>query len=283
VLPALLLTCACDALGQKLHPEFYEIRAVLWKPVSWQGYVSSLFFANEFQTFPFKGLVPGTNAPYWSLSFEAAYYVVAGLVLFAPLRYALPIALVLLAIAGRTIAALLPLWVLGFCLYKTRERLAERLPFPAVLLILSTAAIAAFPRFHRFASMDNFGVNFPWGHGPYNRNLLLDYATAFAFTVQMIAAQRLLSRVQRPPPPFERGIRWLGSTTFPLYAMHYPVLCLFAALSPFERTSWVSIAFVSAAVLTVVAVMTPICEWLKDKLRWATPTPSRSVGSHATG
>ena len=83
VLPALVLTFAFDALGQWLNPGFYSIRTVLWKPASWEGYLSSLFFVNEFQVFDLSGAVPGTNAPFWSLSFEATYYIVAGLVLFA--------------------------------------------------------------------------------------------------------------------------------------------------------------------------------------------------------
>jgi len=59
-----------------------------------------------------------------------------------------------------------------------------------------------------------------------------------------------------------------------MYAMHYPALCLFAALSPFAPTSWVHILFISAAVIIVIALMTPVCEWLKDALRRAlTPTP----------
>jgi peptidoglycan/LPS O-acetylase OafA/YrhL len=271
VLPALALTCAFDALGQWVNPDFYAIRTVLWKPASWQGYTSSLFFVNEFQAFDLNGAVPGTNAPFWSLSFEATYYIVAGLVLFAPLRYALPLALVVLGLAGRTIAALLPLWVLGFWLYKYGARLAERVPLARTLLVLSSVAIMAFPQFPSFATLANFGAYFPWGHGPYNRNLLLDYATALAFAVQLVAARRVFSHMHapRPRPRLERLIRWLGATTFPMYAMHYPALCLFAVLSPFTPPSWAHVLFISAAVIIVIALMTPVCEWLKDALRRA--------------
>ena len=278
VLPALALTFAFDALGQWLNPGFYSIRTVLWKPASWEGYLSSLFFVNEFQVFDLSGAVPGTNAPFWSLSFEATYYIVAGLVLFAPLRYALPLAFVLLGLAGRTIAALLPLWGLGFWLYKAGDRLAERVPLARTLLVLSSLAIMAFPQIPSFVALTNFGAYFPWGHGPFNRNLLLDYATALAFAVQMVAARRLFTSVHAPRPRLERLIRWLGSTTFPMYAMHYPALCLLAAVSPFAPTSWVHILFISAAVIIVIALMTPVCEWLKDALRRAlTPTPSPRI------
>lgn len=275
VLPALVLTYAFDTLGQWLHPQFYEIRSVLWRPASAQGYLSSLSFVNEFQSLHLGGAVPGTNAPFWSLSFEATYYLLAGLVLFAPLRYALPVSLVLLGLAGRTIAALLPLWVLGFWVYSARAQLARQVRFPVLLLVASTAAILAVPQFPQLASMNNFGLYFPWGHGPYNRNLLLDYATAIAFAAQMVAAQHLLLEFS-PPARLVRLGRWLGGTTFPMYAMHFPALCLFAAISPFARASWLNILFVSSAVVAVIAAMTPLCDGLKIALRAALTGRARS-------
>ncbi len=267
VLPAIVITYLCDSLGQWLQPDFYEIQKVLWKPASWAGYLSSMFFVNEYQVFHFGGILPGTNAPFWSLSFEATYYLLAGLALFAPRRYALPIALVVLGLAGRTITVLLPLWVMGFFVYRARTRLAGIVPAPAVLLVASAVAIIAIPQLEVFTSWDNFGVNFPWGRGPFNRNLLLDYATALAFAVHLIAAERLLLNVRVTSLRAERAIRWLGSTTFPMYAIHRPVLCLAAALSPFARPSWIGIVFVSCVVLATVALMTPFCEWAKTKLR----------------
>ena len=72
VLPALILTYIFDSLGQVLDPELYTIakkNAVLWKPENWVGYLSSMFFVNEFTVFNFGGTAPGTNGPFWSLSF----------------------------------------------------------------------------------------------------------------------------------------------------------------------------------------------------------------------
>jgi peptidoglycan/LPS O-acetylase OafA/YrhL len=279
VLPALLLTFACDLLGQHLNAQFYEIRTVLWRPASWQGYLSSLLFVNEYQSLQLNGAVPGSNAPFWSLSFEATYYVVAGLVLFAPRRLALPLAVLLLALAGRTIAALLPLWVLGFAVYHARERLTRHVPVPALLFLTASVAIAALPHIPGLLALDNSGIYFPWGHGPYERNLALDYATAVAFAVQMLAARRLLGGSRRPPRLAQRAARQLGLATFPLYAMHYPVLCLFAAVSPFARDSWAGIAFVTIAVVFVIALMTPLCEWLKLALRRALSSSPAALGA----
>jgi peptidoglycan/LPS O-acetylase OafA/YrhL len=84
-LPALILTFTLDSVGIFINPDFYQMKAVLWRPESWSGYISSIFFLNEYQIFDFGGISPGTNGPYWSLSFEATYYLVAGVAIFLPL------------------------------------------------------------------------------------------------------------------------------------------------------------------------------------------------------
>lgn len=267
VLPALIVTFAMDFLGGRLNPAFYEIPLVLWKPESWWSYLSSAVFVNEFQIFHAPGTMPGTNAPFWSLSFEATYYVIGGLVLFAPLRYALPCSLILLGLAGRTITALLPLWAVGYWAFHARERMSRRLPAPVVIFAAASAAILILPLVSLFASGSNFGLYFPWGRGAFNRNLALDYAIALAFVMQLFAAYRLLHDTRIVSRSLETTVRWLGSTTFPMYAMHYPVLCFFAALTPFARPSWMNILFVSCGVVWVVVLMTPACEWLRVALR----------------
>lgn len=82
VIVALILTAVLDYSGAYFNEAFYAIKKVLWKSASIFGYAASFFFVNEFLVFGFNGISPGTNAPYWSLSFEATYYLVAGLFLF---------------------------------------------------------------------------------------------------------------------------------------------------------------------------------------------------------
>src|SRR5260221_2156295 len=123
VILALLLTYTLDTLGAYINPNFYAIKGVLYKPPSWEGYVSSFFFVNEYQVFGFRGIAPGTNGPFWSLSFEVAYYVIAGLVLFSRPKIYLPVSFCILFMAGRTITALLPVWLLGFFLYRYRDEI----------------------------------------------------------------------------------------------------------------------------------------------------------------
>jgi peptidoglycan/LPS O-acetylase OafA/YrhL len=138
----LALTFALDLVGMHFRPDFYAIQKVLWKPPSLSGYLSSAFFVNEYQAFNFDGISPGSNAPYWSLSFEATYYAIAGIVLFSPLKYSIPATFLILCMAGKTISALFPLWLLGYFLYRAPTR--PRSPFISNRF-LTTTFIAAGP------------------------------------------------------------------------------------------------------------------------------------------
>lgn len=283
---ALLLTFVFDKIGMAANPAFYSIQKVLWKPESWAGYLLSSVFLNEYQIFGFNGISPGTNGPYWSLSFEATYYVVAGLMLFAPKRIWIPASVAILGFAGRTVIVLFPIWALGFMLY--HWRIADR--FPAIiwtlLACISAAAILATPSLVTRWPTDNLGFWFPWGRAPFNRNLLEDYFVASMFALHLISVRNLLSAQAQIQPGLVALTRWLGSQTFPLYCFHYPAICLFAALSPWGNTTLANTFFVSISTLVLVAALTPLCEFLKKRIRNASnkrlvklqyeyPTPSK--------
>jgi peptidoglycan/LPS O-acetylase OafA/YrhL len=276
VIPALVLTLAFDTAGQWLHPEFYQIQKVLWTPPDLQGYLSSFFFINEFQAFGFKAVVPGSNGPFWSLSFEATYYLVAGLLLFAPRKIAIVASLVVLALAGRTITAMAPLWALGFVVYRASHKYPWRMPGPAPLVwALTVALMLVLPPLLGPLHWNNFGIQFPYGRRPFNRDLLLDYTIAAAFTLNILAAQRWLDAgsvlLDRP----KRLIRYLGGVTFPLYAIHYPALCFFTAISPWNHASAPSLVFVTLSVAAVCAATTLVCDQLKSVLRNRLWAPAR--------
>lgn len=269
VLLALPLTFIADRLGGWFNPEFYALQKVMWKPESLQGYLASLFFLNEYQIFGFEGLSPGTNAPWWSLSFEATYYVLAGLLLFAPRRICLIAAPAILLLAGRTIAILAPLWALGFGLYhfapaRTYSRKIWTLGTVAGLGVLFFAP-------ELFGDFDNFGWRFPWGCGAFNRNLAQDYGGAGAFSLHLISMRALLTRKRAIAPFMARMIRSAGALTFPLYCFHYPLLCFFSAISPFRPDRFTHFAFVASAVLLCVWALAPLCDRLRKTLRMAAP------------
>jgi peptidoglycan/LPS O-acetylase OafA/YrhL len=267
VLIALALTYLLDIYGMSINPHLYQIQKILWKPESWTGYSSSLFFVNEFQIFQFGGVSPGTNAPFWSLSFEVAYYVVFGLFMFTPWRIALPAAAFLLWMAGKTIVALMPIWFLGYALYQMRDRFKLPNGLAIVVFLVSAIYIALMPTVGYWLPSDNFGFTFPWGVMPFNRNLMFDYQVAIAFGLHLIAARQIFNSNMQSIERIERLIRWLGSITFPLYCIHYPALCFFRAISPWGPWTMLNFIFMGVAVLLLAALLTPLCDNLKIILR----------------
>jgi peptidoglycan/LPS O-acetylase OafA/YrhL len=266
VLIALALTVVLDSIGMVLNESFYSDQRVLWKPPSVTGYLASLLFVNEFQVFRFGGISPGTNGVYWSLSFEATYYAAAGLILFARPLFGVTFAIVLMLVAGRTITALFPLWLLGFFLYRlnTLPRLSA---VPSIsLVIISATAVLLSPWLIGNLPSGNFGYYFPWGRGAFNRNLVGDYIAAILFGLHLLAVKIYL---------FQRSltisrdsfIRWLGGLTFPMYLLHYPVITFLSAISPWSNDTKSHLAFLTLGVIFTVIALTPLCDWLKVRIR----------------
>jgi peptidoglycan/LPS O-acetylase OafA/YrhL len=276
VVIALPLTFLFDKLGMWINPDFYAIQEVLWKPESRSGYAASLVFLNEYQIFHFNGIAPGTNGPYWSLSFEATYYLIAGLTVFSisSLRILISVLRILisvsiLALAGSTIVALLPIWMFGYFLYLYRDKI--RLPYWASLpcFLLSALLLLRVPRISYYLPTDMFGLIFPWGErgSLSHRNILEDYIAAASFALHLIAARDLFSSPLTVYAKSVSSIRWLGSLTFPMYCIHYPAICMLTAISPWATTTFANLAFVSSFTLVLVAVITPFCDLLKNKIR----------------
>ncbi len=270
IVPALLLTALLDAAGTAIAPGLYAATPLDGPPATLPAYLASLLLVNEWKLFGPIAFMPGSNLPYWSLSFEATYYVVAGLLLFAPRGRALAASALLLLLAGPTIAMLFPLWLLGFGAYRWRDR-AAGMPMPAVAFATTLSLLLVVPLLP-IASRTPFPHGmFPWGAAPYDRFVLTDYATGLIFAGQLLAVHALARRAtpRALPRRAERLVRRLGALTFPLYAIHFPGLFFFAALSPFPRDEWPSWLFVLGGVAALTLLLTWLSEHWRPRLRGA--------------
>lgn len=267
VLIALPLTFLFDQIGSLANPEFYSFHKVLTKPESWQGYLSSFFFVNEYRIFHFNGIAPGTNGPYWSLSFEATYYFIAGILLFTRKWFWLPVAVLLLISAGNTIAILMPLWFMGFYLYRLKIDFIRQSYKTYFIFFGSIIALLLAPVVDNYLPHINHYIRFPWGRGPFNRDVVVDYYIAAAFCMNIIYGRVIFNESLNLFKKVEKIIRWLGQLTFPLYLIHFPSLCLFSAISPFSNKSIANLAFVTTSTFAVVVIFTPLTNTLKNYLR----------------
>jgi peptidoglycan/LPS O-acetylase OafA/YrhL len=269
VLIALPLTFVCDYLGQAINPTLYTSPRVLMHPPSLEGYVTSFFFLNEYHGLGIGGNCPGTNGPWWSLSFEATYYLAAVLFLFLPRRIGIGLSLCLVILAGNTIAILFPLWLLGFLLYRFSWGKNWPKCLSMILLPASIIAIAAIPAIteHTAPTDRNFGIPFLYGRGPFFRDINQDYAAGFFFTLHLIAARNLISSATTISTRTRKLALLLGAQTFPLYCIHYPLICLWTSITIWSIGSWKNIMAVTLFTSVITLLATPLCDHLKDIFR----------------
>jgi len=114
VLPALALTFLFDGIGRAISPADYD--GFWYNGVApWEQAIRGVLINTEWVGEPIR---IGSNGPFWSLSYEAAYYGLFGIAIFTRgLVRALALAIVAL-VAGPAIILLLPVWLMGVVVYQ---------------------------------------------------------------------------------------------------------------------------------------------------------------------
>ena len=235
-LPAIGLTVVFDAIGASMHPAAYEGWWHSRTPLSVAVPVSAVF-ANEWGS---AGLRLGTNGPYWSLSYEAAYYV-----LFACAVYLRGVQRCLLLAAGGLlfglkVLLLLPAWILGAIVYH-RLALSDNCQernwrAPARIAAAGTAAAYALclaldiPETLMHLSTEWLGSHVIT-HLRFSDEFLWNALVGFLFAIHLLSVATLLRGQQRPGAA-SRMIRWLAGASFSVYLVHYPALQLVDSLLP---------------------------------------------------
>ncbi|MEZ5667663.1 MAG: acyltransferase [Alphaproteobacteria bacterium] len=240
-IPALLLTIGFDRLGAALYPDDYDGWWYNAAPIG-ETLAYGLSFANEWTGQAFR---IGTNGPWWSLSYEVAYYLIfAAWSYAAGVRRAVLVAALCL-IVGPKVLLLAPAWLLGVATWRAIAAgrpaalspiaawtmallpvaiyaFAQTIHLPALLLHLTGAALGLHdaPPF----ALLNFSDEFVWN------GLLGLLAAAHIVGVAALAARR--PAADAAPGVAARAIRWGSGASFSLYLIHYPVLQFFGAAVP---------------------------------------------------
>lgn len=223
LVPALVLGAAVSQIG---HIEELNGNAPVMTGLSettWRSFANLTFIAQIGNL----DLPPALNAPFWSLNYEAWYYVIFGVWLYT--RGWLRIVLLPLAciIAGPRILLLLPVWLMGVAVYRLRSTFSERV---ALGLFLGTIALA-LAYFH-------FGVSIQIRSWMIARwpELMASLRASNQFVGDIglgvivslnFAAAASLGRYARPLFLLERPIRIAASYTLSAYLYHMPIFVLF--------------------------------------------------------
>ena len=250
VLPALILTALCNYLITLKYPHAFQNIHPQGPLAEGLRYLNLGLFLNSFWLWSNVQL-PNT-LPFWSLSFEAAYYLGAGLFVFANGRLRILGLLGLTIIAGPTAALLAGPWILGFYAYKFSQQWRQIPLFSAAALWLTSMVLLL----SCFLIEEGLRQPFPLLRMPDQRvgAVVAAYAAALCFAVNVMSFDGLSRKAEFLFKPAEKLIRWLGSMTFALYLFHYPLLSLLTAYSTGIPASLLLIWLVAGTFLVVATV-----------------------------
>lgn len=238
VIPAVCATIVFDTLGHAINPAAYDGWWWNSQPVG-EMLLRSLSFSTEWGL---SGFRVGTNGPFWSLSYEAAYYILFAIAIFSGgLRRALLVTIAILVIGPKALF-LMPAWLFGVWLYHRSPsiRLTRNMAYtcfvtpvlvyalalgfhvPAILLKLTNAMIG-----ETAVGLLRFSNEFIW-------NGLLG-----AMVTIHLAGALSLFRERSQNGQFVKWVTWLSGASFSVYLVHYPAMQFFQAILPTKlAASW---------------------------------------------
>ncbi len=257
VIPALVLILVSNFLITLRYPNaFWQFESGGTGGVA-LSYVATALFVNCFWLWPNIDI---PNGPFWTLSFEASYYVAIAILFFMRGRTRVLSVLALCLLAGPTMVLLAPTWLLGYATYHIsrhwhlNQRLAVLLWAASVLLLPFAASLQLEYRLHlAFLRTPDQTVG----------EILATYAAAICFAVNLVAFDSFADRLEPLLARLAIPIRWLGSITFALYLFHQPLLSLFTVYHMPDRSSLAQLVLLVGGTFLVVGTVGRFCENMK--------------------
>lgn len=264
VIPAIALSFAVAAIGIAFDPSLWSGEP--GKNFSVLDALSSLLFLNE--SWSLDRNLPW-NHPFWSLCYEAWYYVIFGIVCFAPMRGRAVWVGVCALLAGPAVLALMPIWLLGAWLAGWR-RFPALSPFAAGALVVGTwlvlYALSASGIDVALRQWLNAHVPSYWRLESSQR-LLTDYLLGVLVALNFVAFRALPARATGWLMRCSRPIRFASGFTFSLYLFHRPLTQFFGHFVTDGRDDVLVVLLVLAAILAVCMLLGHLTESKKYVLR----------------
>ena len=272
VLPALIATAFLDLAGQWLAPALYADHwsdpatlANIGRPLGLQLIATGLFL-NEIWWWD---IWPGVNSPFWSLGYEAVYYLLYALVMWGG-RYRWFWAALAAAAVGPKVLLLMPLWVLGVVTYHAVR--AERVGRgPGYLM--AAGSILGYALFIGLGGKMALDRAVPQLVGTQNAALLSNseqflsnYVTGLLFAALLVGLAAVARDLAGPLQRLQKPIRTLAGLTFTLYLFHYPLVYFMRAVVLVTGLERLSPLVVTGGTFALVALLALVTEAQKGNL-----------------
>ncbi|WP_439121937.1 sterol desaturase family protein [Marivita sp.] len=238
LIPALLLTVVFDAVGTATDLSAYP--APYYQELSLGEFLWRGLTVTNLWTGTTDWVRLGTNGPIWSLSYEVAFYLIFGAVMFlnGALRVAVLLTLVLLV--GPPVLALLPAWWIGVLVWRHASALVSDAGQTRswVLAVGSIVALVAMKMSAIPADLESLTARLlaPNDHHAvlvYSNEVLWNTVIAVCLALHLVGVRHLAATWEnRPERALAKSIRWVAGGSFSLYLMHYPTLHLLDATLP---------------------------------------------------
>jgi peptidoglycan/LPS O-acetylase OafA/YrhL len=271
-IPALVLTALADAIGQSFDMTPYQSGYQAFTP----GLLvrSLLFLGEQWNAHRF----PGTDGPYWSLGFEVWYYVAFGVFVFAPGRWRWLATIGVLAFIGPKVSVMFSAWLMGAASYRlcASDRVRPALGWfllVAPIVILAAYECAPHSGLQQFTQLSFSADRID--------RLARDTLIAILFSSHIVGFAAVSPRLA---PWLERhagAIRWIAGATFSLYLAHLPIMHLLAALSPWPKSSVLTLVLLLVATPILCLLFAEVSERRKEAWRSAATVALRAVESSA--
>lgn len=247
VLPALLLTFICDAIGTAHNPNVYHMERE-----TDQGW--RLIAAATFLTQSWGHISALSNDAYWSLPYEFWYYVLFAAVTFLKGPQRVAALLISAFIAGPGILMMGPIWAMGAIAYRLIKHITFGKTVARSLWIATgIAAIAVAMSDKPITQTAPFLPNAYSGW---------DFLLGALVAANILSVNFLSFDLSR----FHRPVAKLAGVTFALYLFHLPLLHLSAAYMPAGLPVPVRGLIQSGLTLTIIYWLSLITEG--QKYRW---------------
>lgn len=249
VIPCLLITFLLDALGRHIwQNNYYEMDVISHYshiPKNIKEAIRILLSLTFINQIWHLDITPGSDGPFWSLSYEVPYYIMFGAVFFIKDALRWIVFSLLCILAGPKIIALFPLWFFGYFCFRLTEKIDLS---PRAGRTIFTASIAIWCAFEMIRWHYSIGIGSP--KGGTIANLWQFYIAGIPFAFSILGFRFANIKIYRK----FAIIRWLSGATFTLYLLHYPVAifvntALPADLNPFARWIILFVVVISATLL----------------------------------